>query len=86
LNAGKLIATALAASAANMALAGPTVALGTSLGQNLGLSLGDALGSTLGFVLGSPLDSLPIGSVALLGVSALSLAIGIYIVKRKKHG
>jgi LPXTG-motif cell wall-anchored protein len=44
------------------------------------------LGGTLGFVLGSPLGSLPVASVALLGVSALSLAIGIYIVKRKKHG
>ena len=75
LNAGKLIIAALATSVANVALAGPTVApLGTSLGRGLGLSLGDALGGTLGFVLGSPLGSvLPIASVALLGVSALTL-------------
>jgi hypothetical protein len=85
-NAGKLIVAAFAASAANVALAGPTVPLGTGLGNGLGLTLGDALGGTLGFVLGSPLGSLPVASVALLGVSALSLAIGIYIVKRKKHG
>jgi hypothetical protein len=85
-NAGKLIVAAFAASAANVTLAGPTVPLGTGLGNGLGLTLGDALGGTLGFVLGSPLGSLPVASVALLGVSALSLAIGIYIVKRKKHG
>jgi len=90
LNAGKLIVAALAASAANVALAGPTVPLGTGLGNGLGLTLGDALGgplgATLGFFLGTPVGSLlPIASVTLLGVSALSLAIGIYIVKRKKH-
>lgn len=87
MNAGKLIVAALATSAANLALAGPTVPLGTSLGRGLGLTLGDPLGATLGFLLGSPLGSvLPLASVALLGVSALSLAVGIYIVKRKKHG
>jgi hypothetical protein len=90
-NAGKLIAAAFAISAANVALAGPTVPLGVGLGDSLGLTLGDALGgplgATLGFFLGTPVGSvLPIASVALLGVSALSLAIGIYIVKRKKHG
>jgi hypothetical protein len=86
LNAGKLIVAALAASAANVALAGPTVPLGTALGNGLGLTLGDPLGATLGFLLGSPLGAvLPIASVALLGVSAVSLAIGIYIVKRKNH-
>ena len=90
MNAGKLIVAALAASAANVALAGPTVPLGTGLGNGLGLTLGDALGgplgATLGFFLGTPVGSLlPIASVTLLGVSALSLAIGIYIVKRKKH-
>ena len=82
MNAGKLIVAALAASAVNVALAGPTVPLGTGLGLNLG----DPLGATLGFVLGSAFGSvLPIASVGLLGVSALSLAIGIYIVKHKKH-
>ncbi len=82
MNAGKLIVAALAAAAANVALAGPIVPLGTGLGLNLG----DPLGVTLGFVLGSALGSvLPIASVGLLGVSALSLAIGIYIVKHKKH-
>ena len=51
------------------------------------VTLGGPLGATLGFVLGTPVGSvLPIASVGLLGVSALSLAIGIYIVKRKKHG
>lgn len=86
MNAGKWVIAALAASAANMALAGPTVPLGTALGQGLGVTLGGVLGATLGFVLGSPLGSvLPIASAGLLTVSALSLAFGIYIVKRKKH-
>jgi hypothetical protein len=86
LNAGKLIVAAFAVSAANVALAGPTVPLGTALGRGLGLTLGGPLGATLGFVLGSPLGSVrPIASVGLMGVSALSLAIGIYIVKHKKQ-
>ena len=85
MNAAKLIVTALAASAANTALA--VVALGTPLGEPLGQTLGiTALGATLGNLLGSPLGSvLPLASVGLLGVSALSLAVGIYIVKHKKH-
>jgi hypothetical protein len=87
LNAAKLMVAVLATSATSLALAGPTVALGTTLGRGLGLTLGDALGATLGFVLGSPLGSvLPVASVSLLSVCALSLAVGIYIVKRKKHG
>jgi hypothetical protein len=86
LNAGKLIVAAFAVAAANVALAGPTVPLGTALGRGLGLNLGGSLGATLGFVLGSPLGSvLPIASVGLLSVSALSLAVGIYIVKHKKQ-
>jgi hypothetical protein len=89
LNAAKLIVAALAASAANVALAA-AVALGTPLGEPLGHALGGrlggALGSTLGSLLGEPLGSvLPLASVGLLGVSAASLAFGIYIVKRKKH-
>jgi hypothetical protein len=83
--AGKLIVAALAASAANVALAGPTVPLGTGLGQGLGLTLGGTLGDTLGFFLGSPLGSILPASVGLLSVSALSLAVGIYIIKRKKQ-
>ena len=70
MNAGKLIIAALAASAANVALAGPTVPLGIALGNGLGLTLGDPLGATLGFLLGSPIGSvLPIASVVLLGCS-----------------
>ena len=78
-----MIVAAWAASAAGVALAGPTVPLGVGLGRGLGLTLG----APLGFLLGSPFGSvLPIASVTLLGVSALSLAIGIHIVKRKKNG
>ena len=85
MNTAKLIVAVLAGSAANVALAG-VVPLGTTLGRGLGLTVGGALGATLGFVLGSPLDSvMPIASVTLLTVSVLSLAIGIYIVKHKKH-
>jgi hypothetical protein len=80
-----LIVTALAASAANPALA--LAALGTPLGESLGQALGiTALGAALGNLLGSQLGSvLPLASVGLLGVSAASLAFGIYVVKRKKH-
>jgi hypothetical protein len=80
-----LIVTALAASAANPALA--LAALGAPLGESLGQALGlTALGAALGNLLGSQLGSvLPLASVGLLGVSAASLAFGIYIVKRKKH-
>lgn len=90
MNAIKLIVTAMAAFLANAALAGPTVALGeplgSALGRGLGLTLGDALGATLAVVLGTPLGGvLPIESAGLLTVSAVSLAVGIYIVKRKKH-
>ncbi|HEX3631350.1 MAG TPA: hypothetical protein VHZ01_02485 [Casimicrobiaceae bacterium] len=85
MNAAKLIVAALAASAAGPALA--LVALGTPLGQSLGQALGvTALGAALGNLLGSPLGSvLPLATVGMLGVSAASLAFGIYIVKRNKH-
>ncbi len=54
---------------------------GTNLGAQLGTQLGTQLGAQLGLVLGSPL-SISIGSV--LGLGAVSLAIGIQILKRKK--
>jgi hypothetical protein len=77
LNAAKLIVAVVAGSAANVALAG-VVPLGTTLGRGLGLTVSGALGATLGSVL-------PMASVTLLTVTALSLAVGIYIVKHKKH-
>jgi hypothetical protein len=87
LNATKLIVAALAASAANVALAAVAVPLGAPLGETLGQALGvGALGSALGNLLGSSLGSvLPLASLGLLGVAAASLAFGIYIVKHKKH-
>lgn len=85
LKAAKWIVAAAAASAANAALAA-VVALGTRLGEPLGQGLGNRLGGALGDVLGSQLGSvLPLASVGLFGVSAASLAFGIYIVKRKKQ-
>jgi len=89
LKAAKWIAAAAAASTANAALAA-AVALGTPLGEPLGQGLGNRLGGALGVVLGdllgSQLDSvLPLASVGLFGVSAASLAFGIYIVKRKNQ-
>ena len=86
LNAAKWVVAALTASAANVAFAG-NVALGAPLGEPLGRVLGGtALGTALGNLLGSQLGAvLPLASVGLLGVSAASLAFGIYIVKRKKH-
>jgi hypothetical protein len=87
LNGTKLIVAALAASAANVALAAIAVPLGVPMGGALGQTLGvTALGAALGSLLGSPLGSvLPLASVGLLGVCAASLAFGIYIVKQKKH-
>ncbi len=54
---------------------------GTNLGGQLGVQLGTQLGQVLGSVLGSPL-SISVGSI--LGLGAISLAIGIQILKRKK--
>ena len=86
LSAAKWVVAAVAASAANVAFAA-AVALGAPLGEPLGRVLGGtALGSALGNLLGAQLGAgLPLASVGLLGVSAASLAFGIYIVKRKKH-
>lgn len=78
MNTNKLIVGTLAVLISTVALAGPTVPLG--------LTLGVSLGEVLGAVLGSPLGSaLPIASTGLLTVAAVSLLIGIYIVRRKKH-
>lgn len=80
LRANKLIVGALAVSMANGALAGPTVSLGASLGVSLGGRLGEVLGNPLGLLL-------PIVSVSgsLLSVAAVSLVLGIYIVRRKRN-
>jgi hypothetical protein len=78
LNARQLIVGTLACSMANVALAGPAVSLGVPLGRSLGITLGAVLGIPLGSVL-------PIASGGLLTVAAVSLVIGICIVRRKKH-
>jgi hypothetical protein len=54
--------------------------LGNPLGHVLGLPLGGRLGSLLGLTLG---DTLPASGI--LVVAAASLALGIYIVRRKRH-
>ena len=74
----KLIVAASALAMANLALAGPTVPLGTPLGRSLGIGLGAVLGNRLGSVL-------PIAGGGLLIVAALSLVLGIYIVRRKRN-
>ena len=89
LKAAKWIVAAAAASTANAAMAA-AVALGTPLGEPLGQGLGNRLGGALGVGLGDLLGSqlgsvLPLASVGLFGVSAASLALGIYIVKRKNQ-
>ena len=61
-----------------IAWAGPTVPLGTRLGAQLGLTLGGALGIPAGQVL-------PIAASGVLLVAAGSLALGIYIVRRKRN-
>jgi len=78
LNFVKLIAVVSGFAMAGLALAGPTVPLGTPLGTTLGLVLGSALGERLGGVL-------PIASGGLLLVATLSLIFGIYIVRRKRN-
>ena len=78
MRANKLIVGALAVSMANGALAGPTVSLGASLGVSLGGRLGEVLGNPLGLLL-------PIVSGGLLSVAAVSLVLGIYIVRRKRN-
>jgi len=77
LNPVKLIVVTSALAMTNLALAGPTVPLGTPLGQPLGIALGAVLGNALGSIL-------PIASGGLLTVAALSLVVGIYIVRRKR--
>jgi hypothetical protein len=73
LNPVKLIVVTSALAMTNVALAGPTVPLGTPLGVGLGAVLGNVLGFAL-----------PIASGGLLTVAALSLALGIYMVRRKR--
>ena len=75
-----VVAGSLALTVASAALAGGTP-LGTALGNGLGTALGNGLGAALGFQLGVPL---PIVGGGLLTVAAASLAVGIWIVRRKK--
>lgn len=81
MNLIKPIAALGALAAADAALAGPTIPLGSPLGNPLGLTLG----TTLGSVLGIPLDVVPVAGSVLLLVAAASLALGIYIVRHKRH-
>lgn len=74
----KLIIGTLSFSMANMALAGTV----TPLGAPLGITLGNALGAALGLQLGT---ALPIAGGGLLTVAAVSLALGIRIVRRKHN-
>ena len=78
LNAYKLIIGSFAFLAANVALAGSVV---VPLGVPLGRSLGVALGAVLGIQLGA---DLPIAGGALFMIAAVSLAVGIWIVRRKQ--
>jgi hypothetical protein len=86
----KVITGVLALTAAGAALAGPTVVplgqpLGDSLGIGLGDSLGGTLGSTLGTFLGTPLGAIvPLAGSGVLLVGAASLAVGIYMSRRKR--
>ena len=77
MNANRLIVGTLAVSITSVAMAGPTVPLGTPMGGPLGVTLGEVLGFSLG-------SALPIASGGLLIVAAASLMIGIAIVRRKK--
>ena len=74
----KLVLGTVSFSMANIALAGNVAVLGTPLG----ITLGNALGTALGFQLGS---ALPIEVGGLLTVAAVSLLVGIRIVRRKQN-
>jgi hypothetical protein len=75
----KLIVGVLAAMFASVAFAGPGVPLGTPVGSVLGTVLGiQALGGT---VVG---QVLPIVGGGVFLIAAASLALGIYIVRRKQ--
>ena len=56
-------------------------AMATVLGTPVGIQVGQTLGSVLPIALGS---SLPITMGGVLGIGAISLAVGIHLVKRKK--
>jgi hypothetical protein len=76
LNMNRLIVGAGALLGANVASAAAVA---------LGVPLGSALGGRLGFLLGQSLgDVLPIAGSGVLLVAAVSLALGIYIVRRKR--
>ena len=79
MNLNKLVVGTVALLIASAAVAGgpPTVPLGTTLGRSLGVTLGQVLGFSLG-------SDLPLANIALLTVAAVSLAVGIGIVRRKK--
>lgn len=55
---------------------------GQPLGTVLGVSLGQVLGAVLGLQLGS---ALPIANGGLLTVAAVTLLIGIRLVRRKQN-
>ncbi|MFI5445558.1 hypothetical protein [Polaromonas sp. UC242_47] len=74
----KLILGTLSFVMANMALAGGVTVLGTPLG----ITLGNALGAVLGLQLGT---ALPIAGGGLLAVAAVSLVLGIRMVRRKQN-
>ena len=76
MNVNKLIVGIFACLMASTALAG-AVPLGAPLGRNLGVALGAVLGLRLG-------SDLPIASGALFAIAAVSLVVGIVIVRRKK--
>lgn len=74
----KLATGTLTVLMANVALAGAP--------QPLGLTLGVSLGQALGAVLGVPLGSaLSIANGGLLTVAAVTLLIGIRLVRRKQN-
>lgn len=74
----KLATGTLAVLMANVALAGTP--------QPLGLTLGVSLGQTLGAVLGLQLGSaLPLANGGLLTVAAVTLLMGIRLVRRKQN-
>ncbi len=54
---------------------------GGALGTPVGIQLGQALGNVLPIALGS---ALPVTIGGVLGIGAVSLAVGIHLIKRKK--
>lgn len=81
---GRWICGTAALGAASVAWAGPGVPLGTPVGLAVGATLGQVVGFVVGGPLGISVGGVPPMGGGLLLVGAGSLALGIWIARRKR--